>query len=133
MASDKVVMSLAAFSAGVALMSLYGLVWPLRIRAFARRFMDAPGIWIASAIRFLLAFLLWFSSPACRTTMLFRFLALLVLVATIAIPAMGTTRLQQLADRAETWPAVIVRLQAVVGIGFAAFVLWSIWPALPIT
>lgn len=132
MAIDKVVMTLAVFSTAVAFMSLYGVIWPTRIGAFRKRFTGAPGIWIASVIRLLFAVLLWFSSPACRTPMAFRVLALLVLAATIAIPVMGTARLQRLVERADSWPPVIIRLQGLVGIGLACYLIWSIWPALPI-
>jgi hypothetical protein len=125
-----VAIALAIFSVLVVAMSLYGVISPPKILAFSRRFAVSPGIWIATAVRVVLALLLWFTSPVCQTPLVFEVLAALVLVAAITVPAIGAARLIRLVDRLESWPTVVVRLQGLFGIGFGAFLLWSIWPAI---
>ena len=122
--------ALAMFSVLIIAMSLYGLVWPARILVIARRFMIGPGIWVAAGIRLLLAVLLWFGAPVSLTPVAFRVLAFIVLLAALGLPIMGTDRLLKLVDRLESWPTIVVRLQGIVGVGFGAFILWSVWPAL---
>ncbi len=117
--------TLTIFSVLVIAMSLYGVIWPVKILAFARRFLVSPGIWAASGLRLMGAALLWFTAPVSQTATVFRVLAALVLVAAVAIPVMGTARLVSLLE----CPTIVVRLQGLIGIGFGGFVLWSIWPA----
>ncbi|MDX1428686.1 MAG: hypothetical protein R3282_00300 [Rhodothermales bacterium] len=123
------VTTLAIFSVLVISMSLYGVIRPSNVLAFAGRFLVGPGIWAASAIRILLAVLLWLAAPSCQTPLVFRVLAAVVLLAAIAIPIAGSARMVKLVELLQSWPAMVVRIQGVVGLLFGAFVLWSIWPA----
>ena len=122
--------TLAIFSTLIIAMSLYGVIWPPRILVIARRFMIGPGIWAAAGIRLLLAVLLWFGAPVSLTPVAFRVLAFIALLAAVGLPIMGTDRLLKLVDRLESWPTIVVRLQGIEGVGFGAFILWSVWPAL---
>ena len=122
--------TLAIFSTLIIAMSLYGVIWPPRILVIARRFMIGPGIWAAAGIRLLLAVLLWFGAPVSLTPVAFRVLAFIALLAAVGLTIMGTDRLLKLLDRLESWPTIVVRLQGIVGVGFGAFILWSVWPAL---
>ena len=122
--------ALAIFSTLIIAMSLYGVIWPPRILVIARRFMIGPGIWAAAGIRLLLAVLLWFGAPVSLTPVAFRVLAFIALLAAVGLPIMGTDRLLKLLDRLKSWPTIVVRLQGIVGVGFGAFILWSVWPAL---
>lgn len=121
--------TLSILAALIIAMSLYGFVSPPRILAIARRFMVSPGIWAAAGIRLLLAVLFWFSDPVSLTPVAFRLFAILALAASVAIPIIGTQRLLELADRLESWPNIVVRVQGIVGIAFGAFILWSMWQA----
>ena len=121
--------TLAVFAVLVIALSLYGVKSPVAVLQISRRFMVSPGIWVAAAIRLLLAVLFWFAAPVSMTPVAFRVLALLVLAAALTHPLVGTERLLKLVDRVESWPNSVVRLQGLVGIGFAAFILWSLWPA----
>ena len=122
--------TLAIFSTLIIAMSLYGVIWPPRILVIARRFMIGPGIWAAAGIRLLLAVLLWFGAPVSLTPVAFRVLAFIALLAAVGLTIMGTDRLLKLLDRLESWPTIVVRLQGIVGVGFGAFIVWSVWPAL---
>ena len=122
--------TLAIFATLIIAMSLYGVIWPPRILVIARRFMIGPGIWAAAGIRLLLAVLLWFGAPVSLTPVAFRVLAFIALLAAVGLTIMGTDRLLKLLDRLESWPTIVVRLQGIVGVGFGAFILWSVWPAL---
>jgi len=122
--------ALALVAVLVAGMSLYSVISPPGILAFARRFMVSPGIWAATAIRLLLAALLWLSAPVCRTPLVFEVLAVVALGAALALPVLGSARMLGLLDRLASWPALVVRIQGLVGVGFGLFLLWSLWPAL---
>ncbi len=121
--------TLAILAALIIAMSLYGVVWPPRILVIARGFMVSPGIWAAAAIRLLLAVLFWFAAPVSLTPVVFRVIALLALAAAVGILIVGTERLLKLVDRLESWPNIVIRIQGIVGCGFGAFTLWSVWPA----
>jgi hypothetical protein len=122
--------TLALFSALIIAMSLYGAAWPPRILVIARRFLVSSGIWVAAGIRLSLAVLLWSAAPVSLTPVAFRALAFLALLGAVGLPIIGTDRLLKLVDRLEAWPPIVIRLQGIVGVGFGAFILWSVWPAL---
>jgi hypothetical protein len=120
--------ALALVAVLVAGMSLYGVISPPRILAFARHFVVRPGIWAATAIRLLLAVLLWLSAPVCRTPLAFEVLAVIALGAAVALPLLGSARLLALLDKLASWPTLVVRIEGLVGIGFGIFLLWSLQP-----
>lgn len=123
------VIALVIVALVVILTCLYGIVRPVVLIGFARRFLVSPGIWAASGIRVLLAVLLWFTATSSQTPGAFKVLAFLALVAAIAILVAGKARLMKLLERLETWPALAIRTQMVVGLFFGAFLWWSLWPA----
>ncbi len=122
--------TLAIFSGLLVALSLYGVVLPLKLTALVRRFMVGPGILGAVAARLLLAALLWFSAPVAHTPTTFKFLAILVLVAAVALPLVGAGRLLKLIDKVASWPSLAIRLQCVLGAALGVFLLWSVSPAL---
>ncbi len=122
--------TLAIFSGMIVALSLYGVVLPLKLTAFVRRFMVGPGIFGAMAARLLLAALLWFSAPVAHTPTTFKILAVLALVAAVVLPFVGARRLLKLIDKVASWPSLAIRLQCVLGVAFGAFLLWSVSPGL---
>lgn len=120
-------LGLAVFAVIIALLSMLGVIWPLRLTSFARSLMAKPsGLWIAVLVRVILAFFLWFSAPLSRTPLTFQVLAVIALAAAFALPLVGTQRLLRLIDRVASWRTWGIRLWSSVGVVFAAFLLWSI-------
>ena len=122
--------TLAIFSGMLVALSLYGVVLPQKLTALVWRFMVRPGILGAVAARLLLAVLLWFSAPLAHTPTTFKFLAILVLVAAVALPLVGAERVLRLIDKVASWPSLAIRLPCVLGVAFGAFLLWSVSPGL---
>ena len=122
--------ALAIFSGAVIALSLFGVTLPRRLTALVRRFVAGRWLWFAVAVRLLLAVLLWYTAPVSHTPGTFRVLALLMLLAAIAIPLVGGTRLTKLIDRVASWPTVAIRLQCTLGVAFGTFLLWSVSPGL---
>jgi len=118
--------ALALFSALIIAMSIYGVVQPLKLMEFVRRFMISPGVWGAVAIRLLLAGLLWLTAEVSHTPMTFKVLALLTLLAAIALPLVGAARMMKLIDYLAAWPPIAIRIQCLLGVALGAFLLWSL-------
>lgn len=118
--------ALAILSIVILALSLYGVLLPRKLVALVRGLLAGPGFWSAVAIRLLLAVLLWFSAPASHTPTTFKVLAVLALVAAFALPIIGELRILKLIDYLASWPTMAVRLQCVLGLAFAGFLLWSV-------
>ena len=118
--------ALAMFSALIIAMSIYGVVQPLKLMEFVRRFMISPGIWGAVAIRLVLAGLLWLTAEVSHTPMTFKVLALLTLLAAIALPLVGAARMMKFIDYIAAWPPIAIRIQCLLGVALGAFLLWSL-------
>ena len=127
------VIALIAFSAAIVALSLYGVVLPQKLIALVRGFMAGPGVWGAAAIRVLLAVLLWFVAPVSHTPVTFKILALLALIAAVALPIIGASRLIKLIDWIASRPPLAARFQCLLGVAFGAFLIWSALPGLGAT
>ena len=119
--------ALAIVSILIIALSLYGVLLPDRLLQRARRLIEGgSGIWIAVAVRLLLAVLLWLSASLSQTPALFRILAGLMLLAVVALLIAGRSRLNQFVAYIASWPAWVIRLQCLLGVVLGAIILWSI-------
>lgn len=121
--------ALAFFSLVIVLLSLYGVLQPSSLVSFVRGSVSAGwGLWTGVVVRLILAVLLWFSASQSLTPTIFSVLAILMLAAAIALPVMGVQRILKLMDWFGDRPPSTMRLWCLVGVGFGAFLLWSISP-----
>ncbi|HEY8586886.1 MAG TPA: hypothetical protein VIL60_09190 [Rhodanobacter sp.] len=118
--------ALAIFSLVILLPSAYAIVRPSILAAFARGFMEGPGLWVAVIVRLVLALLLWFSAPLSYTPVTFQALAIVAIAAAVALPLMGTARILKVIDWVASWRVAAIRSWCLLGVGFGAFLLWSI-------
>ncbi len=124
-------LTLAILSLIIVAFSIYGVLLPQRLVEVVRRIMSGrPGLWIAVAVRLLLAAVLWFTAPVSLTPTIFKVLAVLMVIAAVAIPIVGLARLGKLMDYLATWPQWAVRLGCLCGVAFGGFLLWSISSAI---
>ena len=120
--------ALTIFSLIIVLLSVYGVIQPFSLIQFVRGLMAGSGLWVAVVARIILAILLWFSAPLSLTPTIFKALAVLVLVAAIALPMIGTQRILKLMKWVESWRPPAIRLWCLLGVAFGGFLLWSISP-----
>ena len=108
-------------------LSLYGVLLPDRLIRLVCGVMKVnAGLWIAVTIRLLLAVLLWFSAPVSHTPVLFKVLAVLMLMAAVTFTIAGHRRLNRFIARIASWPTWIIRLQCLLGVALGVVFLWSI-------
>ena len=84
--------------AAIAAMGVIMIVKPAIAHDLTRLFADKTGMWIATAIRAVLALGLFAAAPESKAPMLLRILGLLILVVAIVMPALGLDRHRRLID-----------------------------------
>ncbi|MEE4254880.1 MAG: hypothetical protein V2I50_12635 [Desulfuromusa sp.] len=118
---------LAIFAVFIVVASGSAIIFPSEVLSFAREVMVGPGIWWTAFARLVLAVLLWFSAPACRTPKTFKVLAVMTVMGAVFLVAIGSEGLLEFIDWFASWPLWGVRLQTTVGVAFGLFLLWSIF------
>ena len=119
--------ALAIFAVLIVVSSAFTIIFPSNILSFAAEFLTDPGgIWWAAAMRLVLAALLWFSAPVSRTPTAFRVLAGVLLFVAVAIPIVGSEQLISLINWFASQSLWFVRALSGLGVGFGAFILWSV-------
>ena len=121
---------LALFSVTLVALSLYGVIMPLKLAVLVQLFLNKFEVRGAAVIRLFLAVVLWLCAPVSHTPVVFKVLAVIMLATAIVLLTIGRVRLQKLIDWVTTWPPITIRLQCAVGVGFGAFLLWSVSPGL---
>ena len=123
--------ALAILSVVIVVLSMYGVLLPHRLIGLVRGFMSGGlGLWIAVAVRLLLAALLWFTAPVSHTPTLFKALAALLFLAAITLPIVGRSRLKRFTESLASWPPWAIRLPCLFGVALGGFLLWSISSAI---
>ena len=124
-------LALAIFSLVFVALSMYGVLLPQRLIRLVRGVMSGwLGLWIAVAVRVMLAALLWLSAPVSHTPTIFKILAALISLETVTLPIIGVPRLKSFIDYVATWPQWAIRLPCILGIALGGFFLWSISSAI---
>lgn len=122
--------ALAIFALIIVLLSLLGVFQPTKLTSVVRTLMvERSGLWVASGVRLVLAVLLWFSASLSLTPITFKVLAVVMLLASLALPMVGSQRLLKWVEWVSSWSPSVIRLWCLVGVAFGAFLLWSISPA----
>ena len=125
------VIALAILSLLIVVLSVYGALLPHRLIGLARGLMSrGHGLWIAVAVRLLLAALLWLTAPVSYTPTLFKALAAFFFLAAIALLIAGRPRLERLIESLASWPPWAIRLPCLMGVALGGFFLWSISSAM---
>lgn len=123
--------TLAILSVVIVGFSVYGALLPHRLVDLVRGF--ASGwhfLWIAVAVRLLLAALLWFTSSVSHTPTLFRALAAFLFLAAVTLPIVGRPRLERFIESLSSWPPWAIRVPCLLGVALGGLLLWSISPAI---
>ena len=105
---------------------LLGLARPRRFIERARRLMAGRARAGATAVRLLLAVLLWFSAPVSATPATFRSMAVVVLASALIRLMLGRAAMSRTLDRMASWPPIATRLPCAAGLALCAFMLWSV-------
>ena len=104
--------------AGIAVMGGVVIFAPARANELTRLFADKTGMWIATAIRAVLALGLLAAAGESKAPMLLRILGLIILIVAIVVPILGLDRHRRMID---WWLARDRKIQ--IGCGTASFVL----------
>jgi uncharacterized membrane protein len=84
--------------AAIAAMGVIVIVKPALAHDMTRLFIDKSGMWIAAAIRAVLALGLFAAAPESKVPMLLRVLGLLILIIAIVMPILGLERHRRMID-----------------------------------
>ena len=84
--------------AAIAAMGVVVIVKPALAHEWTRLFADKRGMWIATAIRAVVALGLLAAASASKAPMLLRLLGLLILIIAIVIPILGLDRHRRMID-----------------------------------
>ena len=104
--------------AAIAAMGVLVIVSPARSIELTRLFADKTGLWVATAIRAVLALGLLAAAGDSKSPMLLRLLGLIILLVAIAMPLLGLDRHRRMID---WWLARDRKIQIICGA--ASFVL----------
>ena len=104
--------------AAIAAMGVVVIVAPARAQELTRLFADKTGMWIATALRAVLALGLVAAAAESKAPMLLRILGLLILLVAIVMPILGLDRHRRMID----WWLARSRMVELL-CGAAAFVL----------
>ena len=84
--------------AAIAALGVTVIVVPAKAHDLARLFQDKTGMWVATAIRAILALGLLAAASESKAPMLLRILGLLMLIVAILIPILGLDRHRRMID-----------------------------------
>ncbi len=117
------------FAVFVLLMCAWGVILPSRIVAFATRWANQRGLWVAALLRIAFGAALWFAAPASRAPLLLQVLGILTFLAGVSLPMIGLDRFTKLIEWSVERPPIVVRLWCLFGIGLGGAILWALIPA----
>lgn len=117
------------FAVFVLLMCVWGVILPNRIIAFATRWANHRGLWVAASLRVAFGVALWFAAPASRAPLLLQVLGILTFLAGVSLPMIGLDRFTKLIEWSVERPPIVVRLWCLFGIALGGAILWALIPA----
>ena len=112
--------------AAIAAMGVLVIVSPTRSNDLTRLFADKTGMWVATAIRAVLALGLLAAASESKLPMLLRILGLIILIVAIVIPILGLDRHRRMVD---WWLARDRKAQIICGAAsfvFGVFLIYAI-------
>ena len=93
----------------VAAMGAFGLVFPLKLLAFARRFESRIGLWTAGALRMVFGLVLFLSAPTSHAPEILRIVGVIIFVVGLITPMTGVRRTRQILNGLATRGPVAMR------------------------
>ncbi len=117
------------FAAFVLLMCTWGVLVPTRIAAFATRWANQKGLWVAAALRLVFGVALWFAAPASRAPVFLHIFGALTVFAGVSLPMIGLRRFRALVKWGMERPPIVVRAWCLFGIALGGAILWALLPA----
>ncbi|MDH3200992.1 MAG: hypothetical protein OEM15_08885 [Myxococcales bacterium] len=117
------------FAVFVLLMCALGVLVPSRIVAFATRWTNQRGLWVAALLRLAFGLALWFAAPASRAPLFLQVLGIVTILAGVSLPMIGLDRFTKLIEWSVERPPIMVRLWCLFGIALGGAILWALIPA----
>ena len=97
---------------------------PARLRRLLHWFLESKNLYAVAAIRVIAGVLFILAAPETRLPMLIQVLGILFILAGVAIPLLGTERVDRLAGWWLARSDSILRLWALVTIAFGGLIVW---------
>jgi len=117
------------FAVFVLLLCTWGVLVPSRIVAFATRWTNHGGLWVAALLRLTFGIALWFAAPASRAPLFLQILGIVTILAGASLPMIGLDRFTKLIEWSTKRPPIVVRLWCLFGIALGGAILWALIPA----
>ncbi len=115
----------ALFGALIAAFAATGVASPATLlRAVSSVWSDGRGMWIAVVMRLILGALLIVAAPDCRFPGAVRVLGILSIAAAVALPLIGTERVNTLVTWWTARPSPFIRAWSLLGVAFGAFLVY---------
>lgn len=121
----------AAFAFLILVFSSWGIARPRQLIDWIQRMTGKPFMFIAVGARVVLAIILWLAAPEARHPLVFQVMAVIAALAALGMLIVGKDRLLGIINWFTERAASVQRGWLLLGIGFGAYLLWAIWPALP--
>src|SRR5438874_4706071 len=113
--------------AAIAALGVLVIVSPARSNDLTRLFADKTGMWVATAIRAVLALGLLAAASESKAPMLLRIIGLLILIVAIVVPILGVDRHRRMIDwwlaRNRKIEMICAAVAFVIGIGLIYIIL----------
>jgi hypothetical protein len=116
------------FGVFMVLVGAWGFLAPSRLTELIQRFATKSGLFVAVALRLLLAVVLWFAAPQSRAPLLLQVLAVLAVLAAVTLPFVGVDRYKALIDWWMRLSTMNQRLWSLLAVLFGATILWALLP-----
>ena len=117
------------FAVFILLMCTWGVLVPTRIAAFATRWANQKGLWVAAALRLTFGIALWFAAPASHAPLFLQILGVVTILAGVSLPVVGVDRFKRLIEWGMERPPIVVRVWCLFGIALGGAILWALMPA----
>jgi len=120
------ILFVAAVAGFVAIVGLYGVVFPSGLRFLVRFWHSQGGFLFAVALRLIFGVALWIVAAESRTPLALQILAMISITAGVALPLMGLSRFESLLTWWELQGTRFVRMWCVAALALGLFLLWSV-------
>jgi len=117
------------FAVFVLLMCTWGVLVPTRMSAFATRWANQKGLWVAAALRLTFGIALWFAAPASHAPLFLQILGIVTILAGVSLPMVGVGRFKALIEWGMERSPIVVRVWCLFGIALGGAILWALMPA----
>lgn len=113
-------------SLAIAALGALGLVFPLKMLAFARLFESRAGLWVAATLRVVFGVALYQSAPTSHTPQILSVLGILVVIVGLLTPLFGVERAHRLFNWWEARGQVFMRIWAGIALALGLLLVSTI-------